>query len=140
MTPTAAVDVRRSGHGCGPTRAESLARLFMPGQEGAHRRRVPGRLGHRPGARARRRRGAATLAEVVAAFADRHADLDATLDEHFALVAHRIEHPAELSTAAAGSVGAYFTQEYAVEAAALCNPSIVPHPDQSGLAPGELAS
>ncbi len=34
-------------------------------------------------------------------------------------------------------VGAYFTQEYAVESAALCNPSIVPHPDQSDLGPGD---
>ena len=56
------------------------------------------------------------LAEVVASFAGRHADLGATLDEHFELVAHRIEHPAELSTARRRLVGAYFTQEYAVEA------------------------
>ena len=33
-------------------------------------------------------------------------------------------------------IGAYFTHEYAVEAAALFNPSIVPAPDQSGLASG----
>lgn len=32
--------------------------------------------------------------------------------------------------------GSYLTKEYSVEAAALFNPSIVPHPDQSGLAPG----
>ncbi len=35
-------------------------------------------------------------------------------------------------------IGAYFSQEYSLEAAALFNPSIVPHPDQSGLANGEL--
>ena len=33
-------------------------------------------------------------------------------------------------------VGAYFLHEFSFEAAALFNPSIVPHPDQSGLAPG----
>jgi predicted GH43/DUF377 family glycosyl hydrolase len=33
-------------------------------------------------------------------------------------------------------IGAYFTQEYAIESAALFNPSIVWHPDQSGLAAG----
>jgi len=33
-------------------------------------------------------------------------------------------------------IGAYFTQEYALESAALYNPSIVWHPDQSGLAAG----
>ena len=31
-------------------------------------------------------------------------------------------------------IGAYFSQEYALESAALFNPSIVWHPDQSGLA------
>jgi predicted GH43/DUF377 family glycosyl hydrolase len=35
-------------------------------------------------------------------------------------------------------VGAYFLHEYAFEAAALFNPSIVPHPDQTGCAPGTL--
>jgi predicted GH43/DUF377 family glycosyl hydrolase len=35
-------------------------------------------------------------------------------------------------------IGAYFTQEYALESAALFNPSIVPHPDQSNLSAGEL--
>jgi hypothetical protein len=35
-------------------------------------------------------------------------------------------------------IGALFSGEYALESAALFNPSIVPHPDQSGLAEGEL--
>jgi predicted GH43/DUF377 family glycosyl hydrolase len=34
-------------------------------------------------------------------------------------------------------IGAYFTQEYSLESAALFNPSMVPHPDQQNLAPGE---
>lgn len=35
-------------------------------------------------------------------------------------------------------IGAYFSEEYAFEAAALFNPSIVPHPDQSGVAKGSI--
>ena len=35
-------------------------------------------------------------------------------------------------------LGGYFTHEYSLEAAALFNPSIVPHPDQSDLPPGSL--
>jgi hypothetical protein len=35
-------------------------------------------------------------------------------------------------------VGAYFLHEYSFEAAALFNPSIVPHPNQSGVAPGAI--
>jgi predicted GH43/DUF377 family glycosyl hydrolase len=34
-------------------------------------------------------------------------------------------------------IGSYFTQEYSLESAALFNPSMVWHPDQSDLAPGE---
>lgn len=35
-------------------------------------------------------------------------------------------------------IGAYFLHEYSFEAAALFNPSIVPHPDQSGMPPDSL--
>ena len=34
-------------------------------------------------------------------------------------------------------LGAYLTKEYSIQAAALFNPSIVSHPDQQGLQPGE---
>jgi predicted GH43/DUF377 family glycosyl hydrolase len=35
-------------------------------------------------------------------------------------------------------IGAYFSEEYSFEAAALFNPSIVPHPDQSGVEEGAI--
>ncbi len=35
-------------------------------------------------------------------------------------------------------IGAYFSEEYSFEAAALFNPSIVPHPDQTGVVEGEI--
>jgi predicted GH43/DUF377 family glycosyl hydrolase len=35
-------------------------------------------------------------------------------------------------------LGGYFTHEYSLEAVSLCNPSIVPHPDQSDVPPGSL--
>lgn len=35
-------------------------------------------------------------------------------------------------------LGAVFTNEYAIEGAALCNPSIVAHRDQTGTAVGSL--
>ena len=43
-----------------------------------------------------------------------------------------------ISSDRADLIGAYLTHEYSIEAAALFNPSIAAHPDQSGLAPGEL--
>ena len=35
-------------------------------------------------------------------------------------------------------IGSYFLAEYSLESAALFNPSIVPHPDQTDLPPGAL--
>ena len=35
-------------------------------------------------------------------------------------------------------IGSYFLAEYSLESAALFNPSIVPHPDQTGVPPGAL--
>src|SRR5205823_14242082 len=35
-------------------------------------------------------------------------------------------------------IGAFFTHEYSPESAALFNPSIVPHPNQTKLSPGAL--
>ncbi len=35
-------------------------------------------------------------------------------------------------------MGAYFTKEYSIEAAAFFNPSIIPHPEQSGLPEGSV--
>ena len=80
---------------------------------------------------------AATLADTVALFADRHDDLDAVFVQHYALATGGVDR-GEVSDDQARLIGAYVTQEYALEAAALFNPSMVEHPDQSGLVDGEL--
>jgi predicted GH43/DUF377 family glycosyl hydrolase len=74
-----------------------------------------------------------TLDATVALFAGRHDDLAGVFRRHFDSVTSR-----QVSVERAALIGAYFTQEYALESTALFNPSMVPHPDQSGLAPGEL--
>src|SRR6185437_6395179 len=58
-------------------------------------------------------------------------DLHATLERHAALVMSRLAGDVELSRARRLVLGAAFTQEYALEGAALCNPSVVLHPDQT---------
>lgn len=80
---------------------------------------------------------AATLAATQKQFADRHAGLNHVLERNFAVVAHHIRDPNELSPERRLLIGAYFTHEYSIEAAALGNPSIVPAPDQAGLGPGD---
>ena len=47
------------------------------------------------------------------------------------LVAHHVADAAAVSADRRLLIGAYFTHEYAIEAAALFNPSIVPAPDQT---------
>jgi predicted GH43/DUF377 family glycosyl hydrolase len=78
------------------------------------------------------------LDDVLARFAGRHHDLLGVFQHHYDLVSHRVPAGQELSPTARSLIGAYFSHEFAVEAAALCNPSMVPHPDQSELEPGEL--
>lgn len=82
-----------------------------------------------------------TLADVCELFADRHRDFESVLDRHHDVVAARIAELAStrpLSLDRRRLIGAYFTHEYSIEAAALGNPSIVAAPDQSGVAAGAL--
>jgi len=78
-----------------------------------------------------------TLSGIQADFADRHADFTGVLERSFALVARHIENVEDLSEDRRLLIGSYFTHEYAIEGAALSNPSIVSAPDQSGLRQGE---
>jgi predicted GH43/DUF377 family glycosyl hydrolase len=78
------------------------------------------------------------LDEVLAEFGERHLKIREFLQRRFAQVKQFVPPGASLSEERELLVAAYFTHEYSLEAAALFNPSIVPHPDQSGLAPGSL--
>jgi predicted GH43/DUF377 family glycosyl hydrolase len=79
-----------------------------------------------------------TLEATRSRFAHRHRDLEGTLERQYRAVAGLIEGIDDgLSPARRLLIGAYFTHEYAIEAAALSNPSLVPAPDQDGVGPGE---
>lgn len=78
----------------------------------------------------------AQLQVIFAEFEHRHFNLRGTFLENYERLAQYITE--EVSEAKKMLIGAYFTHEYSVQAAALFNPSIVPHPDQSGLAAGQL--
>lgn len=80
---------------------------------------------------------AATLESVHRGFDGRHHDLNAALEASCRIIAERITNSDLLSPEQRLLVGAYFTHEYSIESAALSNPSIVPHPDQTGLNPGD---
>lgn len=79
------------------------------------------------------------LQQLEQLFAHRHYDLHDRWQQHFELLQQREGGSwPPFSRQQQQLIGAYFTHEYSVQAAALFNPSIVPHPDQSGLQPGEL--
>jgi len=80
----------------------------------------------------------ALLEEVQAEFGERHLKIREFLKRRFEQVRHCLRNHRKLSEERTLLLGAYFTHEYSLEAAALFNPSIVPHPDQSELAPGAL--
>ena len=76
--------------------------------------------------------------QVKAEFGERHAKTQRFLLSRFELVRPLLNGAPNFSEERALLLGAYFSHEYSLEAAALFNPSIVPHPDQSELAPGSL--
>jgi predicted GH43/DUF377 family glycosyl hydrolase len=78
------------------------------------------------------------LEGVTASLDENHRDVDATLQRRFDEIAARLPDAASFSLEQQRLIGAYFSQEYAYEAAALFNPSAVPHPDQSGVAAGAV--
>lgn len=82
---------------------------------------------------------ARTLASTLAQYSTRHDDLRATFRMNFSIVTAGL--PAfdpELSQERLEVIGAYFTQEFSIEGAALFNPSIVEAPDQEGCPAGAL--
>ena len=80
----------------------------------------------------------ALLASVTASFGDRHTKLAAAFDEHFKIGVELTGWKSKWSKPREALAGAYLTMEYAVDSAALFNPSIVPHPNQENLPAGSV--
>jgi predicted GH43/DUF377 family glycosyl hydrolase len=130
--------VTRSAQRLAADPSRVITRLFVPGQEGFERR------DSRAGAVLRRILALdedeveLSLDDVVRRFDGRHRDLVGTFRRHADELSDRLKAGARLSPARVLLLGATFTSEYAIEAAALCNPSIVAHPDQADIAAGSL--
>ena len=83
------------------------------------------------------RAASAEYRRVLADFNERHWQTEAMFDQRYREVEDvlRID-PARFSRSRKRLIGAYFCHEYTYAAAALMNPSIVPHPDQTGMQNG----
>ncbi len=115
-----------------PDSTRVLVRAFIPGD--------PTRVANilERGLRLSEAECAAELAGVIEDFGGRHLDIHAIWRRNFDLVKGQIAGGTQISDTRQLYLGALFSGEYALESAALFNPSIVPHPDQSALASGDL--
>jgi predicted GH43/DUF377 family glycosyl hydrolase len=78
------------------------------------------------------------LAELRSEFVSRHFDVESVMLHHYQKVLPHVFTERRLTRNRRLLIGALFSGEYALESAALFNPSIVPHPDQTGVPDGGL--
>jgi predicted GH43/DUF377 family glycosyl hydrolase len=129
--------IRRTSHILRHDASRVIAKPYLPGEEIAS-----GDAGSRAGLLMARilalsdRDTTMVLQHVLRRFEKRHKQFEDLLERHFALVAHLVGDVA-LSRERRLLIGSYFTNEYSVEGAALFNPSLVPAPDQAGMAAGQ---
>jgi len=132
------ISITRTRHRLLPDATRVLAKPFLPGEEillpGQSRAQLlMQRVLTIPEARVTE-----LNAEILQRFDGRHRDFTLILERQFEAVASYIDGGDRISAARRRLIGAYFTHEYSIEAAALFNPSIVPAPDQHGLPSGSI--
>lgn len=76
------------------------------------------------------------MEEVIREFGSRHYKLERFLMKRFEAIKPHLFTDEPMTDERKLLLGAYFTMEYSLESAALFNPSIVWHPDQSNVPPG----
>jgi predicted GH43/DUF377 family glycosyl hydrolase len=121
------INVTRTGSVLKPDQTRVLLRPFIPGDA----ERIAGiiaRIMALPEDQV-----AITLAETLSEFSHRHDRISEIFAERFEQVRHLVATDEPLSTQRKLLIGAYFMAEYSLESAALFNPSIVPHPDQTNV-------
>ena len=126
------IHAKRIGPTLVPDRSRVLLRPFYPGSDDIARRIVARVMTLSDNEIAR------LLSLVLGEFADRHEHVEQIFRDRFTQVCHYLGEKWEPSAERQALIGAYFTHEYSPESAALFNPSIVPHPDQTGLPRGAL--
>src|SRR5436190_14198510 len=126
------VHAKRVGPNLNPNLSRVLLRPFHPTTEDIARRVVLRAMTLPEG------EVAELLDQVLGEFEDRHDQVKQLLRNRFTQVRHYLADPREPSPERQALIGSYFTHEYSPEAAALFNPSIVPHPDQTELPRGAL--
>ena len=126
------VHAKRIGPTLIPDRSRVLMRPFYPYSDDIARRIIARVLALPDEAVAR------LLSQVLGEFEDRHKHVEKYFRNRFTQVRHYLGEAWETSSERQALIGAHFTHEYSPESTALFNPSIVPHPEQTGLPKGAL--
>ena len=126
------VRVKRTGVVLSPDQSRVLLRPFTPG-DSERTASIIARIMSLPDDRV-----ALLLDEICLEFSQRHRHIREHFLDRFEQVRESLPADQELSEQRRLLIGSYFLAEYSLESAALFNPSIVAHPDQTGLPPGAL--
>jgi len=127
----APIDVRRLPLRLEPDARRTITRFFWPGRERA------GRIMHRVKDLSLERTSE-LLDGILRQFQPVNPGLEEILMNHADRAIQQAGCASEQAFETRMLIGAYFSMEYAFESAALCNPSMVPAYDQSGLPEGTL--
>ena len=129
---TTSITVRRSSTILAPDQSRVLLRPFSPG--GPERiARIIARIMALP-----EEQVGPLLEEVCAEFCKRHQNIRQLFLHRYEQIRESTLTDQPLSEQRKLLIGSYFLAEYSLESAALFNPSIVPHPDQTGVPAGAL--
>lgn len=126
------IHVRRTSTVLKPDQSRVLLRAFSPG-DSQRLGRIIARIVTLP-----EETVGALLQQVSAEFSQRHGQIHKRFRERFEQVREMLFTDAQLSEQRCLLIGSYFLAEYSLESAALFNPSVVAHPDQTRLAAGAL--
>ncbi len=129
---TEALNVRRQGPVIASDKSRVLIRPFVPGPAWRIKAIIQ-RVVDLSEAQAE-----GVLSGALEEFRGRHRDIETLFRRRFDDLKPYLPSRFKPSETMQLLLGAYFMSEYALEAAALFNPSIVPHPDQNGVPRGSL--
>jgi len=130
MDKTIAVKRKRKRITRDPSRV--ITRMHLPHRTARTRRIIKRVLGLDDS------QAAFVLKKVYTDFSDRHRDVENIFRRHFEAVSRFVPPNTILTDDKKKLIGAFFTMEYAIESAAIFNPSMVPHPDQSAVDNGQV--
>jgi predicted GH43/DUF377 family glycosyl hydrolase len=126
------IHVKRTATILKPDQTRVLLRPFMPGDR-QRADRIVARVMSIP-----EEQVGLLLDEISDEFSQRHQHIRKLFQERFEQVRTLVSAGDQFSEQRRLLIGSYFLAEYSLESAALFNPSIVPHPDQTDLPPCAL--